>query len=167
MENSVHIDEGRTEELNDNCLLFAKYTRPQTLKIMHRTESLLSRSLLCIEIMPQIVCNPYYNSYKNFRNELSYQNIQFYYNNRNTEQNQKEKKKKPKKYTRKQINSLQMVKVSFPKQAPSYISQSNESILEHTLPAKRSYQRVGPKLTEHQEKVGRCLKVIKYLESPC
>lgn len=75
MENSVHIDEGRTEELNDNCLLFAKYTRPQTLKIMHRTESLLSRSLLCIEIMPQIVCNPYYNSYKNFRNESSYQNI--------------------------------------------------------------------------------------------
>lgn len=34
----------------------------------------------------------------------------------------KKKKKKPKKYTRKQINSLQMVKVSFPKQAPSYIS---------------------------------------------
>lgn len=34
----------------------------------------------------------------------------------------RKKKKKPKKYTRKQINSLQMVKVSFPKQAPSYIS---------------------------------------------
>lgn len=44
MENSVHIDGGRTEELNHNCLIFAKYMRPQTLKIMHRTESLLSKS---------------------------------------------------------------------------------------------------------------------------
>lgn len=45
MENSVHIERGKTEELNDNCLIFAKYTRPQTLKIIHRTISAFQKSM--------------------------------------------------------------------------------------------------------------------------
>lgn len=74
MENSVYIEGGKTEELNDNCLIFVKYIRPQTLKIIHRTESLLSR-ILCITIMPQIVCNTYDNSCKNIRNGYTYHDL--------------------------------------------------------------------------------------------
>ena len=41
------------------------------MKIRHGTESLLSRSLPRIEMMPQTVCNTYY-SYQNIRNMYTY-----------------------------------------------------------------------------------------------
>ena len=42
-------------KLNDNCFIFAKYISPNTLKIQYWADSLLSRSFLHIESMPQTV----------------------------------------------------------------------------------------------------------------
>lgn len=89
MENSVHIERGKTEELNDNCLIFAKYTRPQTLKIIHRTISAFQKSThsnYATESMQHILqqLQKYQQWIHTAQLESSHQDLDFQCNNRNT-----------------------------------------------------------------------------------
>lgn len=125
------------------------------MKIRHRAESLLSRSLLWAEMMPQMVCSIHY----------SCKNITNIYTNYSLNQVTKifafvtiaeilqgmawilSRIRKNCKYTRKQIKFCANDITGVLKQAPSCVSQSNKGVPESAFQTPEQSQRAGPSLT--------------------